>query len=334
MKKGICIAGNMIVDVTYPIEGWPRESELARITGSATRSVGGAVCNVVTDLARLDETLPLYALGVIGEDQEGDFILEQLRPYRQVDLSLVKRQGVTAFTSVMSSDATKTRTFFHFQGANASFDESCMDWERVEADILHVGYILVLDALDQEDEEYGTKMARLLHHAQSRGIRTSIDVASETGDRFQRLVPPALKYTDYCVINELEAQQVTGILLRDSKGQLYPEHMQAALEQMGKLGVSTWAVIHCPEGGFGMDSRGNYICQDSLQLPEGYIRGTVGAGDAFCSGVLYGAYQGWSLAESLRLAACAAGASLSEAGASEGMRPLAEVLELWEKFGR
>lgn len=28
MKKGICCAGNMIVDITYPIETWPRQNEL------------------------------------------------------------------------------------------------------------------------------------------------------------------------------------------------------------------------------------------------------------------------------------------------------------------
>ena len=78
MRKGICVAGNLIVDITYPIERWPRQSELTTITDGITRSVGGAVCNVITDLAKLDETLPLSALGVIGEDAEGEFILEQL----------------------------------------------------------------------------------------------------------------------------------------------------------------------------------------------------------------------------------------------------------------
>ena len=55
---------------------------------------------------------------------------------------------------------------------------------------------------------------------QQRGIKTSIDVVSEASDRFTRLVPPALKYTDYCIINELEAGQSTGVALRDEDGQL------------------------------------------------------------------------------------------------------------------
>ena len=333
MRKGICVAGNLIVDITYPIERWPRQSELTTITDGITRSVGGAVCNVITDLAKLDETLPLSALGVIGDDAEGEFILEQLGRHENIDLSLLGRKGTTSFTAVMSDNRTKARTFFQYRGANALFDESFIDWDRIDAEILHVGYILLLDALDQADGEYGTKMARLLAEAQSRGIRTSIDVVTESGDRFRTLVPPALRYTDYCVINELEAQQITGVLLRDEEEKLYPEHMEEALRKMKELGVSTWAVIHCPEGGYGLDKKNHFLTVRSLKLPEGYIKGTVGAGDAFCAGVLYGAEKGWGLAESVRLGTCAAAASLSEAGATEGMRPAAEVLKLAELYG-
>ncbi len=333
MRKGICVAGNLVVDITYPIERWPRQNELTTITEGITRSVGGAVCNVVTDLARMDKSLPLSALGVIGQDAEGDFILEQLGKYRNVDLSLLGREGATSFTAVMSDNRTKARTFFQYRGANALFDESFIDWEKIDAELLHVGYILLLDALDQEDAEYGTKMARLLAEARRRGLKTSIDVVTETGDRFRTLVPPALRYTDYCVINELEAQQITGVPLRDESEKLYPENMKEALERMKELGVSTWAVIHCPEGGYGLDEENRYVSLSSLRLPEGYIKGTVGAGDAFCAGVLYGAQKRWALPESIRLGTCAAAASLSEPGASEGVGTAEEVLKLWDRFG-
>ncbi len=333
MRKGICVAGNLVVDITYPIERWPRQSELTTITEGITRSVGGAVCNVVTDLARMDKSLPLSALGVIGQDAEGDFILEQLGKYRNMDLSLLGRKGATSFTAVMSDNRTKARTFFQYRGANALFDESFIDWEKIDAELLHVGYILLLDALDQEDAEYGTKMARLLAEARRRGLKTSIDVVTETGDRFRTLVPPALRYTDYCVINELEAQQITGVPLRDESEKLHPENMKEALERMKELGVSTWTVIHCPEGGYGLDEENRYVSLPSLRLPEDYIKGTVGAGDAFCAGVLYGAQKRWALPESIRLGTCAAAASLSEPGASEGVGTAEEVLKLWDRFG-
>ena len=332
MKKGILCAGNMIVDITYPIETWPKQNELTHITEGITNSAGGAVCNVVADLARLDDSLPLYASGFAGYDAEGDFLLKELGKYKNIDLNMVKRDGRTSFTAVMSNNKTKERTFFQHAGANAYYGEEHIDWDKLDVDIFHIGYILLLPALDAEDDEYGTKMARLLHRVQKMGIKTSIDVVSETGDRFARLVTPALRYTDYCIINELEAQQTTGVILRDTNGTLHTENMPEALKQLKALGVSTWAAIHCPEGGFGLDENNVYHAVPSLKLPEGWVKGTVGAGDAFCAGVLYCAETGKPIDEALRLGACCAAASLSEVSASDGVRSYEECIALYEQY--
>ena len=200
--------------------------------------------------------------------------------------------------------------------------------------IVHIGYILLLPALDQADDEYGTKMARLLHRAQKAGMKTSIDVVSESGDRFAKLVTPALKYSDYCVINELEAQQTTGVLLRDDDGTLHTENMPAALKKLKELGVSTWAVIHCPEVGCGMNEKGEYFEVPSLKLPKGWIKGTVGAGDAFCAGILYAAETGMDMTNALKLGACAAAASLSEVSASDGVKTAEECLKLYDQYAK
>jgi len=333
MRKGICCAGNMIVDITYPIETWPKQNELTHITEGITNTTGGSVCNTITDLARLDPGLHLIASGFAGHDAEGDFILGELEKYPNINLSMVKRDGRTSFTAVMSNNQTKERTFFQHAGANAYYCEDHIDWDSLNVDIFHIGYILLLPALDAEDAEYGTKMAKLLHRVQKLGIKTSIDVVSESGDRFARLVTPALKYADYCIINELEAQQTTGVVLRDGSDRLIKANLPAALKKLKDLGVSTWAVIHCPELGCGMDEAGKYHEVSSLKLPRGYIKGTVGAGDAFCAGILYGAEKDMSMPKALKLAACTAAASLREVGASDGVKTVKEVLELYDIYG-
>lgn len=332
MKKGICCAGNMIVDITYPIETWPKQNELTHITEGITNSTGGSVCNTISDLARLDPKLPLFASGFAGYDAEGEFMLEEMRKYSNIDLSMVKRDGRTSFTAVMSNNQTKERTFFQHAGANAYYCADHIDLDTLDVDIFHIGYILLLPALDAEDDEYGTKMAKLLHTVQQKGIRTSIDVVSESGDRFAKLVTPALKYTDYCVINELEAQQTTGVLLRDEDGTLHTENMPAALTKLKELGVARWAVIHCPEIGCGIDEKGDYYAVPSLKLPKGWIKGTVGAGDAFCAGILYAAEMDMPMPEALKLGACSAAASLSEVSASDGVKTVAEVLKLYDAY--
>ena len=331
-REGIAIAGNMIVDITYPVRSWPKEGELASIDGEITRSVGGAVPNDIVDLAKMDPSIPLYAIGIVGDDSEGAFVRETLGRFPSIDLSGVKINGRTSFTSVMSNNETKARTFFHYRGANAVFSEDDIDWDSLKARILHVGYALLLDALDAPDDEYGTKMAKLLHRAQSLGIRTSIDVVTEAGNRFRSIVPPSLRYTDYCVINEMEAGEVTGVTLRDGDGTLHPERAEDALRKLRALGVSRWAVIHCPEGAFGLDEGDRYHELPSFELPSGFIKGTVGAGDAFCSGILYGAYRGMDLIDAMRIATEAACQSLTEPGATEGMRRVEELELLNERF--
>ena len=124
----------------------------------------------------------------------------------------------------------------------------------------------------------------------------------------------------------------TGIELRTESGELIKENFPKALQAMKDLGVSTWAVIHCPEIGCGLDENNNYVEVPSLKLPAGWIVGTVGAGDAFCSGVLYGAWKGMSLKEAIELATGSAACSLSEAGATEGMRTVEEVQKLYAQM--
>ena len=331
-KKGIAVAGNMIVDMLYPIDGFPKPGELTTITADATRSTGGCLCNDILDLAALDPELPLTALGRVGEDEAGDFVLEKLRERPNISLAQIRRQGTTSYTLVMADEVSKQRSFYQCRGANADFCEADIDWDRLDVDMLHIGYILLLDALDAPDGEYGTKMARLLHTARQRGIKTSIDVVTEASERFGRIVSPALRYTDYCIINEVEAQATTGVRLTREDGLLRREALPEALGRLKELGVSTWAVIHSPEGGFGLDENNAYVEVPSLKLPRGYIKGSVGAGDAFCSGVLYAAWKGLPLAQAIELGTASAACSLSQPGATEGMRSCAEALRLYREL--
>ena len=96
-KKGIAVAGNMIVDMLYPIDGFPKPGELTTITADATRSTAAASATTYSDLATLDPELPLTALGRVGEDEAGDFVLEKLRERPNISLEQIRRQGTTSY---------------------------------------------------------------------------------------------------------------------------------------------------------------------------------------------------------------------------------------------
>jgi sugar/nucleoside kinase (ribokinase family) len=93
-------------------------------------------------------------------------------------------------------------------------------------------------------------------------------------------------------------------------------------------GESELVCIHFPEGAIAAERgcKPHYV--PSHRLPEGFVKGTAGAGDAFCAGMLFGVHEGWDLDRSMRFAGAMAAMCLTDMTTSEGMKPLAEVERL------
>lgn len=324
-KTGIAVAGSMVADLFYEIDTYPRQGLLTNIR--STHGAVGGTGNLIIDLARLDSTLPVRVSALVGEDDSGEMMRRTLSQYPNIDLRNLTCEGQSSVDHVMEPRDTKQRTFFYHAGASDIYDESYIDWASVDAKIFHLEYLLLMARVDAPDAEFGTHGARILHDARQRGMLTSVDMVSEQSERVPRIVKAALPYVDYCTINEVEAEAVTGIAVTDA------ESAQRALQCLKDWGVSRWAVIHCPECGYGLDCQsGEFGLVSSLKLPQGYIQGTTGAGDAYCSGILYGAYTGMPMETAMRFAAAAAACSLSGVNGTEGMREASQVWEVYSRF--
>jgi sugar/nucleoside kinase (ribokinase family) len=332
MERGIACGGNWVVDLVKVIDVYPEENSLANIVGES-RGGGGCAHNVILNLALFDGTIPLYAVGVIGQDANGDFLAEECGRFPQINTSQLQRtsQEKTSYTDVFNVQSTGRRTFFHQRGANKLFSPDSVDLDQVPASIFHLGYLLLLDAMDLPDPEYQTVAARFLAGLQQRGLQTSIDLVSENSDRFSRIIPPALRYTNYCLMNDFESQKLTGIPIREN-GAIVKKNLRPLAEKVLEYGVNHLVVIHFPEGAYLLTREREEILQPALDLPAEYVVGTTGAGDSFCAGILYGLYQGWSHEKILRLAVCAGGMNLSDLTTIGGIRPWQEIMELDRRF--
>ncbi len=325
MYSKVVFAGNIIVDCVKMLPTWPERGMLVTISG-VSRSVGGSVPNTGIDLKRLDPSLDVSAIAKVGEDEPGEFALGTLSS-AGIDTGRVSRVKGCATSTVdcLTLEPTGERTFLCLRGANDLLAPDDIDVKRLDCDIFHLGYLLLLDGMDAPDEEYGTKAARLLAKVQAAGIKTCVDIVSEQSDRFERIVRPALRYCDYCVINEIEASRATGVDENDMRG---------VCEGLRALGVRECAVVHCPDGSAAIDGAGRFCAVGSLELPDGWIRGAVGAGDAFCAGMLYSFLRGMPPEDGMRLASCAAAWNLSAVDATSAARPYADTMELEGKFKR
>ena len=186
--------------------------------------------------------------------------------------------------------------------------------------------------MEDKEETCGNHAAKLLHDVQARGIKTSVDVVSESSGHFAEVVVPTLKYCNYIIINEIESCQVSGNTPRDENGNLIESEIWSAMEFLLSKGVKDCVIVHAPEKGFILRADGKRTSVPSLKLPKGYIKGSVGAGDAFCAGCLYGLYNEWSDEDILRFAAAAAACNLSEADSVSGMKTKDEIWEVSKKY--
>lgn len=333
-KSGITVAGNMILDVVKTIDKYPDQGMLAYIS-SAKRAIGGCAPNTATDLVVIDSSLPVSVIGRVGDDEYGRFLVDKLRS-KGIDVSdvIVSDNCDTSFTDVMSLP-TGERTFFNAKGANAEFAPEDIDLAALRCKIFHIGYILLLDKFDEADEEYGTAMARFLSNVKLLGIKTSVDVVSSSNvDEYKAKILPVMPYTDYLIINESEICTIWGFNPRKPDGSLDAETVRLAMEKTMEKGVNEKIIIHAKEACFCLDKSGEFTKLGSLKLPHELIAGSVGAGDAFCAGCLYGIYNGFSDMEILEFASAAAACSLFSENSVDGMKNKKEIRKIAETYDR
>ena len=325
-RKGIISVGNWVVDSVKFIDVYPTKGNLTTIH-RVEEGLGGCAHNVLVDLAKMKSGSPLYAGGCIGNDDHGKMCLEAIAEngIDGTNMKVLDNES-TSYTDVMSEIAgTASRTFFHYRGANARLDVDQVLACESPARIFHLGYLLLLDSLDKADTEYGVAAARALDGLQKKGYKTSVDVVSEEGDRYRSVILPCLQYTDYLIINEVEAGACLDRSLRDADGKLIVDDTLEAAQALLRAGVRDTVVIHFPEGGVAASKNGAIEYVPTKHVPHSEIVSTVGAGDAFCAGSLYAIHEGYSLNKLLRFANASARFNLRSATSTAGAPTLEEL---------
>lgn len=316
-RKGITVAGTLLVDNIYEISAYPKEGELTKIR-SIELALGGLVSNCGIGIKKLCPEMPVYALAKIGNDDRGNYAKKVLQE-NGIDVKGVSYSSkATSFTDVMSVSAGQ-RTFFTYAGASEDFGYEDIPWDNLSCKMLHLGYFLLLDKIDNGD---GLK---ILAEAKKRGIVTSIDLVSENSDRYAKILP-CLTYVDNLIINEVEASGFFGMQATD-------DNLVEIAKKLLDAGVRERVIIHTSKKAVCVE-REKVTTLNSFELPKGYIKGSTGAGDAFCSGALIGIYNGYSQEEILNLAQASAVASLSKADATSGLKEMSAVLEQVKNYKR
>lgn len=329
-RNGFFAGGNFITDYVKVIDAWPAQDTLATIR-SQSMSNGGGPYNVLKDLSKLAPEIPLEACGLVGNDPNGAWILEDLESaginVRQIHCS---DEVATSYTDAMTVGSTGRRTFFHQRGANALLGPEHFDFRSTSAKVFLLGYLMLLDTLDSMGEDGRTGAARVLGEARKAGLVTAVDCVSEPDGKFRDIVLSALPEIDILFVNEYEIGQVLGREITPDCKSLLAAALELVEESSSR---DIQVVLHAAEGA--IVACGNGVCEmhPPVALPRSEIAGATGAGDAFAAGYLLGVHRGHGEKDCLRYAVCSAAQSLRDPTPSGGMSLLENCLELEKRHG-
>lgn len=330
-RTGILAGGNFIIDHVKLIDAWPAQDMLAFIR-SETSSNGGGPYNMLKDLAAMRCGYPLAAAGLVGTDANGDWILRDCQS-AGIDITQLHQTDAapTSYTDAMTVSGSGRRTFFHQLGTNALVSEEHFDFSRTQAKIFHLGYLMLLSEMDRLLADGRTVASRVLEAAQAAGLLTSVDLVSADHPQFRQITAAALPFTDFLILNEIEAGNATGRDLKSVPPDL--AQIQLAAQTLLNAGVRREVIIHFEAGAVVAEKNGRLHHQPSLKLPPGFIAGATGAGDAFAAGYLHGTHENWPVPERLKLAVCTAAMCLTHPTPSQGLKPVAACLQLADELG-
>jgi len=264
-------------------------------------TAGGSSAICACGAARLG--LRVAIVGVVGADFFGRFMLEARRR-RGVDVSPVQVDPLqkTGLSVILSR--SDDRAILTYTGSMLSLhaEQVSEDWLR-RSRHLHVGGYFLQTSLQPG-------LPDLFRRARALGLTTSLDTNWDPSGEWSGMAG-LLPLTDVFLPNENEAKALTGA----------PEVDDAAAQLSQQ----------CDTVAIKLGRRGALARQGSLTVrapaPPVQVADTVGAGDSFNAGFLYGYLNGWPLERSLQLACACGSLSTRLPGGTEAQPTLAEALQ-------
>ncbi len=331
-RCGIISACTWALDRIKIIDQWPQEEHLAQIT-KTDRQGGGCGYNLGVDIRKLDGSVPVEAIGLIGDDADGEFLLQQATA-AGIDTTHLQTiaDDQTSYTDVYIVAGTGRRTFFHYTGTSDYITPEHFDFTRCKGRILHLGLLGVHRRMDKPWQAEPSGWACVLKDARRHELFTNLELVSIEAERIVEIAGPCVPLTDSLIANEYELSALTGAELCKTPGLIDKNLFTAAAQTLFKQSRSAnghlqLVVAHCPDAAYAMTHDGTVYSKPNFKLNPDLIVSTVGAGDAFAAGMLYGIHQGWELDRALELAHAAAAASLRSATTVESVESVQQCLD-------
>ncbi|MCL6548575.1 MAG: ribokinase [Alicyclobacillus sp.] len=295
----IIVVGSINMDVVNRVHSHPRPGETVHGLGTEYNP-GGKGANQAVAAARAGGQVAMVA--AVGEDAFGEALVASLRQSGVRTDGVVRKPGPSGMAFI-TVDAAGENTIILSQGANGRLtpdDLRAMEGVWGDADVI----------LTQNEVPWETTRF-VLEQAHRRGIRTVFNPAPAFA------VPDdALSWVDVLVVNETEAEVVSGLPVSGT------DSARAAAERLLARGAGAILVTLGEHGSLYVGRGGQ-----TLYTPAFSVRvvDTTAAGDTFIGAFAAAGGAEDTLADALRFASAASAVAVTRQGAQVSIPERAEV---------
>ncbi len=308
MAKVVCL-GIQIVDILgRPVSHVPAGQGVL-LLDEIRITVAGTAAGTAVDLAKLGAQV--YAMGAIGFDGLGDFLVNTMHGYG-IDTTCLKRKtGVQTSSTMLPIRPNGERPALHVIGANGELTYDDVDFDVIaQADFLHMGGTSLLPKLD------GEPTRKVLEYAKQKGVTVTFDQVAVNRPDLTDIVVPCMPYVDYFMPGFEEAVMMSKLTDRRDVIRFFLE--AGARHTVFKMGGEGSSIAWLKDGEI-----------EELRVPTFKVPvvDSTGCGDAYCAGFITGLSKSWDLEKAALLGTAAAGLVITGLGSDAGIVNLDETIE-------
>jgi sugar/nucleoside kinase (ribokinase family) len=297
----IAVVGELNPDLILSGDVHPEFGQTEKLVDSAALTIGSSSAIFACGAARLG--LKTAFLGKVGDDLLGSFMIQSLEKYHIDTRGIVIDKEIPTGISVILSTGVD-RAILTYPGTipRMKYSELNLDIIR-QARHLHVGSFFIQEALHPD---LGNLFGAAKKHGLSISMDTNFDPDEEWDGRLRELIP----MLNVFLPNEIECRRIS----RKSS-------LDDAIDDLGQ--IVEYLGVKCGSDGAFLTYQSTQFRADALPVK---VVDTVGAGDSFDAGFVYGYLAGWQPERIIKFACICGSLSTRRSGGTSAQPTLDEAM--------
>ncbi len=296
--------GEIVIDLVSKIPYFPEPDEkIDAIT--QVKFAGGVTANYVTAASRLGVLTGF--MGAVGDDNDGEFLIENLKKEKIDYTFTLKKKGLTTPINFIMVNLKGDKIIIQ----SPHMQTTKLDLEDINEDYIQQAKLIHTTAIHLDITKKAIEIAK------KNDLIVSFDLEKQISIRGWDILAPIIEKTDILCPNKAGAMELT-------KTSTPEEAAKVLIKKGPKIVVVTLGAKGCL-----IQTKKEKIIVPAYDIEK--IIDTTGAGDTFNGAFSVGYLKGWTLKEIGQFANAAAALKIQKMGARTGMPTFKQVMNFLDQ---